>query len=406
MDTTTKDKPPKRHCMIVHAYYPVGETRVQREALALIDQGYEVDVICLRNDGERATAVEDSVHIYRLPVKRHKGRGLAVQFGEYLAFLLLALVKLVMLHFRKRYGTVQVHNLPDFLVFAALGAKLSGVKVVLDLHDLMPEFFASKFDSGMASWPVRLVIWQEQLSCRFADHVITVTEVWRRTLIERGVPAEKVSVVMNVADPRIFRRDGNGKRPSPNGHDFHLIYHGTFTHRYGVDLIVRALERVRPTIPNIRVTLLGGGEYRDELIRLTQELNLTEYVEISQALLPASELPALLQQADVGIVPNRSNIFTDGLLPTKLMEYVALGTPVIAARTPTITTYFDDQMVQFFTPDNVEDLSRCIIRLGQDPNRLRQLTQNADKFNQEYSWNKVAENYVALIARLNNRKPA
>jgi glycosyltransferase involved in cell wall biosynthesis len=400
---TTKDNSPKRHCMIVHAYYPVGETRVQREALALVDQGYEVDVICLRDDGERATAVEDGVHIYRLPVKRHKGRGLAVQFGEYLAFLLLALVKLVMLHFRKRYGTVQVHNLPDFLVFAALGAKLSGAKVILDLHDLMPEFFASKFDSGMSSWPVRLVIWQEQLSCRFADHVITVTEVWRKTLIERGVPAEKVSVVMNVADPRIFRREGNGKRPSPNGHGFHLIYHGTFTHRYGVDLIVRALERVRPTIPNIHATLLGGGEYRDELIRLTQELNLTEYVEISPALLPASELPVLLQQADVGIVPNRSNIFTDGLLPTKLMEYVALGTPVIAARTPTITTYFDDQMVQFFTPDDVEDLSRCILHLGQDQSRRRQLAQNADKFNQQYSWNKVAGNYVAIINRLNNR---
>lgn len=399
----TKDNLPKRHCMVVHAYYPVGETRVQREALALIDQGYEVDVICLRDDGERATAVEDGVKIYRLPVKRHKGRGLVVQFGEYLAFLLLALVKLVGLHFRQRYGTVQVHNLPDFLVFAAVGVKLSGAKVILDLHDLMPEFFASKFDSGMDSWPVRLVIWQEQLSCRFADHVITVTEVWRQTLIERGVPAEKVSVVMNVADPRIFRREGNGKRPSPNGHGFHLIYHGTFTHRYGVDLIIHAVEKVRPIIPNIHATLLGGGEYRDELIQLTQELNLTQHVEISQALLPASELPSLLQQADVGIVPNRSNIFTDGLLPTKLMEYVALGKPVIAARTPTITTYFDDNMVAFFQPGDANDLANCIVSLYNDRQRQSQLAQNADKFNQDYDWDRVAAAYVALVDRLNGR---
>lgn len=397
------ENPPKRHCMVVHAYYPVGETRVQREALALVDRGYEVDVICLRGEGESVTAVDDGVRIYRLPVKRHKGRGLVVQLGEYVAFLLLALIKLTALHVRRRYGTVQVHNLPDFLVFAALGAKLSGAKVILDLHDLMPEFFASKFDSGLNSWPVRLVIWQEQVSCRFADHVITVTEVWRQTLIERGVPAEKASVVMNVADPRIFRRENGEQRPFPNGHGFHIIYHGTFTHRYGVDLIIRAVEQARPFIPNIQATLLGGGEYRDELIQLTEELKLTRHIKISQTLLPASELPPLLQQADVGIVPNRSNIFTDGLLPTKLMEYVALGTPVIAARTPTITAYFDDQMVQFFTPDDVADLTRCIIRLGQDRNRRRQLTENADKFNQQYSWNKVAAHYVALIDQQTNK---
>lgn len=160
---------------------------------------------------------------------------------------------------------------------------------------------------------------------------------------------------------------------------------------------MRAVERVRPTIPNVHATLLGGGEYRDELVRLAQELNLTEHVEISQTLLPASELPPLLQQADVGIVPNRSNIFTDGLLPTKLMEYVALGTPVIAARTPTITTYFDDQMVQFFEPGDVEDLTRCILQLCHDQARLKELAQNADQFNHQYSWEKVAANYVMLI---------
>lgn len=403
MNSTTKNKSPKRHCMVVHAYYPVGETRVQREALALVDQGYEVDVICLRDDGEGATAVEDNVKIYRLPVKRHKGHGIIVQFGEYLVFLVLAMLKLMRLHLRQRYGTVQIHNLPDFLVFAALGVKLSGAKVILDLHDLMPEFFASKFDSGMDSWPVRLVIWQEQISCRFADHVITVTESWRQTLIERGVPAEKVSVVMNVADPRIFRRAENGQRPSPNGSGFHLVYHGTFAHRYGVDLIVRAVEKARQFIPNIHATLLGGGEYRDELVKLTQEMDLTTCVEISPTMLPAHELPSLLQRADVGIVPNRSNIFTDGLLPTKLMEYVALGTPVIAARTPTITTYFDDQMVQFFTPNDVADLAQCIIQLGQDHNRRERLRQNADKFNQQYSWEKVAADYTALIDQQHKR---
>lgn len=400
MSVKSENNTQKRHCMIVHAYYPVGETRVQREALALVDQGYEVDVICLRNRGEAARAEDDGVQIYRLPVRRHKGYGFVVQLLEYLAFLVLAAVRVTVLHARRRYGTVQIHNLPDFLVFAGLVPKLTGARLILDLHDLMPEFFAAKFETDMQSWPVRLVIWQEQLSCWFADHVITVTESWRKTLIERGVAAGKVSVVMNVADPRIFKRVENGKRPFPNGHDFHLIYHGTFAHRYGVDLILQAVEKVRPSLPNIHATLLGGGEYRDELVQLAQELNLNDHVEISQTLLPATELPPLLMQADVGIVPNRSNIFTDGLLPTKLMEYVAVGTPVIAARTPTITTYFDDDMVEFFEPDNAEDLANSIVSLYNDRQRQAQLAQNADKFNQTYNWNKVAADYVSLVSEL------
>jgi glycosyltransferase involved in cell wall biosynthesis len=392
-----QDKRPKRHCMVVHAYYPVGETRVQREALALVSRGYKVDVLCLRGEDEPSRDEEDGVRIYRLPLKRHKGRGLLLQMLEYLAFFALAFGKLVQLCFKRRYGTVQVHNLPDFLVFSALLPKVMGASIILDLHDLMPEFFAAKTESEMTAWPVRLVTWQEQLSCRFADHVITVTDVWKETLIQRGVPAHKVSVVMNVADSSVFRRIQD--RPARNGQGFGLIYHGTFTHRYGVDLIVRAIEQVRMQIPDIHLTLLGRGESLEELIQLTESLNLQKHVTMGGTL-HVSKLPPLILQADVGIVPNRSNIFTDGLLPTKLMEYVAMGTPVIAARTPTIAAYFDDTMIQFFEPGSVDALAHSIVELYKDRRRLAELVEKSDAFNRRYNWDRVAANYVALVDQL------
>ena len=391
----------KRHCMVVHAYYPVGETRVQREALALVEAGYEVDVLCLRDVGETAVDSEEGVNIYRLPMKRHKGYGLAVQLLEYLAFFLLAFFKLISLYPQQRYGTVQVHNLPDFLVFCAIYPKLRGAKIILDLHDLMPEFFAAKSEGNMSSLSVRIVTLQERLACRFADHVITVTDVWKETLIQRGVPAPKVSVVMNVADGRIFQR--NSANPTANGDHFTLIYHGTFTHRYGVDLIVRAVDRVRGELPHIRAILVGDGEYRDDLLQMTKEKGLEAYVDLSRQLIPAVELPPIIQQAHVGIVPNRSNIFTDGLLPTKLMEYVALGTPVIAAQTPTIMAYFDETMVQFFKPGDVDDLANCILALHQDKQRLRDYAHHADSFNEQYNWDKVAASYVVTVNGLNGR---
>ena len=387
--------------MVVHAYYPASETRVERQARALVARGFEVDVICLRNQGEPAMESDGGIAIYRLPVQRHKKRSVVLQLFEYLVFFALAFVRLTVLHWQRRYSVVQVHNLPDFLIFAALAPKLMGASLILDLHDLMPEFYAARFDSDIASWAVRLVAWQESLSCRFADHVITVTELWQQTLIKRGLPPEKVSVVMNVADDRVFQPAAkDGERVVRGDDRFHLIYHGNLTQRYGLDLVIQAVDRVRREIPQIHLTIHGGGDYRQLLLELVNELDLGNHVSFSARFVPTSKLPEFISQADVGIVPYRQDVFTDGILPTKLMEYVALGIPVIAARTSAIAAYFDETMIQFFTPDDPDDLARCIQMLYADPERLAQLARNAELFNQRYNWMNLSAEYVALVERI------
>lgn len=393
----------RRHGMVVHAYYPLSETRVEREAQALIRHGYDVDVICLRHDGEPAVETVDGVTVYRLPVQRQKGRGLAVQMLEYLAFLALAFARLVALHRRRRYRVVQVHNLPDFLVFAALWPKLTGARVILDLHDLMPEFYAGRFNRSLTSWPVRLVRWQEQLACRFADHVITVSDHWRQALIQRGVPAQKCSVVMNVADERIFHVPEHADRRPPGDSKFRLIYHGTIVQRYGLDLAIQAIHQVRHDIPGIHLTILGQGDHVDTLVQMTRELGLDEHVTLYNEMRPAEELPEIIRTADAGLVPYRNDAFTDGLLPTKLMEYAALGLPAIAARTTAIEAYFSGTMVEFFRPGDVDDLARCIRTLWNSPKRLAELARGSARFNQRYNWAELGADYVALVERLGIR---
>jgi glycosyltransferase involved in cell wall biosynthesis len=382
--------------MVVHAYYPIGETRVQREALALIDRGHAVDVLCLRAPGEPARAEHEGVAIRRLPVRRHRDRGFAVQLLEYLAFFVAAAVALSARHLRRPYDAVQVHNLPDFLVFCALVPRLSGAAVLLDLHDLMPEFFASRLDVGMAHPLVRLMLLQERLACRFAHQVITVTEGWRQVLIRRGVPAERVTVVMNVADARVFTR--TGLEPSTSGSErLELLYHGTLTQRYGVDLLVEAVALVRDDLPHVHLSLLGDGDLRPELEAQRARLGLREHVTISDGMVDVSRLPAAIRSADVGVVPTRPGVFTDGLLPTKLMEFVAMGTPVIAARTPTVASYFDDDMVQFFVPGDAGDLAEAIRALAADPARRRALADNADAFNRKYDSASMAAGFVTAV---------
>jgi len=398
--TESKSVNRKRHCMVVHNHYPRGETRVQREAEALVRHGYEVDLLCLRGKTEIATEVCNGVRVIRLPVRYRNYGWVGGKFLEYLRFLLLAMVKLAQLHLQRPYGTVQLHNLPDFLVFAAWVPRLSGAGVILDLHDLMPEFYRARFTGDGNSLPVRLLYLQEKLACRFADHVITVSEHWRRDLIERGVPAHKCSVVMNVADDNVFRPLRDGRPRWPDDSDLRMIYHGTLVDRYGLDVAIRAVDQVRDDCPNIHLTILGRGSHVPTLARLIQELDLGQHVVLREEIRPVEELPAIIGAADIGIVPYRDDVFTDALLPTKLMEYAALGLPAIAARTTAIEACFSGTMVEFFEPGDVDDLARCIRLLYNDSERLAELREGSEKFNQRYSWPRISAEYVALVDRL------
>ncbi len=414
MKADSRKQSNKRHCMVVHAYYPKGETRVERQAMALLEHGIEVDVICLQAPTQPALEIVDGVQVHRLPVHRHMSSGLVVQLFEYLVFFLLAFIRLTKLHRRRRYDAVQVHNLPDFLVFVALIPKLTGARVILDLHDLMPEFYSEQYQRSLDSLPVRLIRWQEWLSCRFADQVITVTELWRQALTERGQPADKVTVIMNVADDRTFNRDvmvdvsggcDSLQSKADDNSRFRLIYHGATAQRHGLDLALRAINLVRQTVPAVHLTLHGGGgEYRQHLTNLAEELGLQDHVHFSPRFVLTAELPKLLKRADLGIVPYRNGVFTGGILPTKLMEYAALGIPAIAARTPAIAAHFDETTVQFFTPGDVDELAHCILTLYRDRSRLAELAHNIERFNERYNWPDQRAIYLQLVNRLTEHK--
>jgi glycosyltransferase involved in cell wall biosynthesis len=397
-----KDKA-QRHCMVVHAYYPLGETRVQREAEALTENGIRVDLICLRGQGQPAREVINHVKIHRVPVRRRNWKGITGQFLEYLAFFLFSGMRLARLHIQNPYHIVQIHNLPDFLVFTAILPRIMGARIILDLHDLMPEFYASRFGiKHHAIWS-RLVRRQEAISCRFAHHIITVTEFWRRSLIQRGIPVDKCSVVMNTADGRIFK-PGRYSIRSGDKPGLTLLYHGNISHRNGIDLIIQAIAILKKEAPDIDLIIHGGGDYLEELSSLGHKLGVISRIHFSRDLVPVEELPLIITRADVGIVSIRSDVFTDGILPTKLMEYAALGMPAVAARTSTISDYFDESMVEFFEPGDADGLAEAVRRLYFDRRRLRELSDNILSFNRRYCWDKQKADYIAMIRDLAVRK--
>lgn len=383
--------------MVVYSYYPLGETRVQREAEALVRAGYQVDVICPRLEGEPAAGSHGGVNVRRVPMRILKA-SLLTQFLGYVLFLLTASTILGLRHLKRRYDTVQVHNLPDFLVFCALVPKMTGTPVVLDLHDLMPEFLASRFDGDPPGWLDKSIRLQERLACGFADHVITVSEHWRQTLAERSAPLEKTSVVMNVADERIF---GALDGPKPQrANRMHMIYHGTVVYRYGLDLVIEAVNRLGDRTPNLTLRIVGQGDQMPALKSLVSDLDLEDRIVVDDGLVPAEELPRIISEADLGVVPYRNDVFTDGLIPTKLLEYATMGLPTVASRTSAVETLVGDSFVQYFEPGEVGDLCDQLEFLYDHPDRREELSRATSDFNARFNWATLSEDYVQLIRSL------
>jgi glycosyltransferase involved in cell wall biosynthesis len=383
-----------RHCMVVDNHYP--DIRVEREANALIERGHRVDIICLRTPGTSRVERIGRLTIYRLPVSRRRGASAVTQLWEYTAFLAWATAMVTLRHLKARYDVVQVHNVPDFLVFSAGFAKATGAAVLLDLHDLMPEFFASRFGGDLRGPLARLVLLQERAAIGFADAVVTVTDLWRDALVARGVPAHKAHVVMNVPDERRFPiREPLTRSDGP----VTVVYHGTLTRRYGLDILLTAFADARARHP-MRLLIHGRGEFADDARRLANDLGLGDAVTFSNALLTTDELAALIGQGDIGVVPNRNDILTDGILPTKLMEYAALGIPGIVSRSTAVASYFTDDMVRFVEPGNSDDLADALVELAAHPEERAALARNAQRFSREHRWSDQAAAYVDLVERL------
>jgi glycosyltransferase involved in cell wall biosynthesis len=383
--------------MVAYTQYPQ-DTRVRREAEALVERGDTVDMLCLQGENEPEHEAYRGVHLTRIPVGRYRGSNVKLYMVSYLQFFLAALLKLAKLQLQNKYQVIQVHTMPDFMVFVAVFPKLLGAKILLDVHDLMPELYQSKFGYSDRHWLIRLVTWMERLSIAFAHQAIAVHKPHLEALRRHGNPAEKFTLLMNLADMRIFGRESDGRRRHESG--FKLIYHGTVSKRHGLEIAVRAVGALRREIDGLQLRIFGEGDDITRLIDLVEELSLRDVVQISRGIVPLDEMVDKIRDADVGIVPILCDGFTKYMLPVKLLEYVALGMPVICSRTETIESYFDDSMVQFASPGSIPELTESILLLYRCPDRRKELSANASKFNAVHSWEKQKRSYYQLIDRL------
>ncbi len=390
-----------------HCYFAPYELKVKREADALQAAGFQSRVICLRNEGESARDTVDGVEIYRLPIRHRRGK-IARYLFEYNAFFFLASLVLFWLHARYRLRAVQVHTMPDYLVFCALFPKMTGAKVMLHIHEPMPELFGAIFKRWYTRFFTGAVTVAQRASIAFADRATTVTREMKETFGRHGSKTDKVTVVLNVPDDRLMRLDRYEhlrarvearKAKEREQGIFRVFTHGAIEERYGNDTIVRAIARLQSEIPGIEFRFLGKGDAIDDVLALAGELGVADRVHYL-GFVPLEDMIEEILLADVCVIAMKKNPYSVLVHTNKMFEYIAMGRPVIAARLDSTVSYFPDDCFVYFEPDDDENLASKIRFVHDHPEQMKIRTAVAAARYDAYRWEREKTKYLGVYSGL------
>jgi glycosyltransferase involved in cell wall biosynthesis len=292
--------------------------------------------------------------------------------------------------------------MPDILVLSALLPKLFGAKVILDQHDPMPELMRTIFNMEEKSLGVRVMRRLEKWSIARADLVITVNLACKRMFSARSCRAEKIGVVMNSPDEQIFPLRTPRSRTSASAQDkpFIVMYHGSLVERNGLDLAVDALARLRETNPAVELRICGHATPFLERVMETARNKSVNIRYLGPKRL--EDLVSVIEGCDVGIIPNHRNVFTEINTPTRIFEYLALGKPVIAPRTPGIQDYFTPESLFFFEPGNSEELAKKIEFVSSHPMEAVETAGRGQQIYLTHTWSQERQGLVNCVSGLLN----
>lgn len=383
-----------RVCMVSYSFYE-GDNRVMRYAETLAKRGDDVEVIALRHRGQQRSEHVNGVRVRRIQGRIINEKSLFSYLFRTALFFFRSMCAVSWGHLRRPYSLIHVHSVPDFLVFSAWLPRLTGARIVLDIHDLLPELYAIKFGSGAGSLIFRILQSVERVSAAFADHVIAANHIWHQKLISRSLPAWKCSVFLNFPDRSIFRPRGQSQRDDK----FVFLYPGTLSWHQGLDIAIRAFAKIKDEFPQAEFQIYGEGSRKQSLVELVRDLGLQDRV-LFHASVSLREIAGIIEKADLGVVAKRKDSFGNEAFSTKILEFMAVGVPVIVSDTTIDRYYFDERTVTFFRSGDPDDLARCMRELIRDPEARQRQTRNATEFVGQNDWDSKKDEYLKLVHSL------
>jgi glycosyltransferase involved in cell wall biosynthesis len=393
---TRKQSSRRRAAVVLFSYFPE-DPRPRREAEALARNGFEVDVFCLRRDcTERLHTRFGGTEVFRLHLRRRRASKLTYIF-QY-SWFLIASFAFLSIRSWKGYRIVHVHNMPDFLVFSAIVPRLLGAKVILDLHDPVPELFQVIYGLSKDSIAVRALKILEKWSVGFAHKVLTPNLAFKELFVARGCPESKILIVMNSPDEALFGGHVPEVRPELDG--FNLMFHGTLLERNGLHLAVEAMAIICRGRPGVNLHIHGEPTpYIREVIQKADQFSIAGNVHY-HGYKPLSEIPSAITTCNVGIIPNLANAFNNINFPTRIFEYLSMGKLPIVPRTRGILDYFHEDDLCFFQPGDAGDLAAKIEWAYLNPEAVKQKIQRALKVYTAHRWTNEQDSFLAAVQQL------
>lgn len=398
----TRSRRTLRVAMVAHSAYE-RDNRVMRVARALADRGDQVVVLALRTHaGLPAEEHMDGVCVLRIQDRFEKEADSPLAaLRPLLRFTLAAARRLHALarapHGDGPFDLVHVHNVPDFLAFAAWPARWRGARVILDLHDLVPEFYASRFTAGERSPVVAALQACERMSAAVADHVIVANDLWRDRVVRRSARHEACSVMLNHVDERVFR-------PRPRRRAFGeggplVLFPGGLQAHQGLDVAIRAFARLLVQRPDARLHLVGDGSEKPALQALVESMGLQRSIRFF-APQPLAAIAERMAEADLGIVPKLANGFGNEAYSTKILEFMAVGVPVVVSRTRIDTHYFDPCEVRFFESGDDAALAQAMAEVLGNAHLREELVEAGLARAARERWGAHRQRYLGLVDSL------
>jgi glycosyltransferase involved in cell wall biosynthesis len=405
-----------RVLMLVENAFPA-DSRVRNEAFTLTSCGIKVSVIALRGPNERAREVVDGVTVYRLPRltifqklpdgktsvlrslvgKLQRVTGYLVEYGYFTGGCLLLSIYIA---FREGFDAVHAHNPPDTLFIVGAFHRLLGKKFVFDHHDLSPELYQSRYRTTETGLITRVLQFLEWCSVRLANVLIVTNASYRDIDIARhGVAAERVFIVRNGPDLRRVKLVDPDERLRQTGKMI-FGYVGAMNPQDGVDYLLRALEHLRRLgRSDFYCVIIGDGDSRQELEALAKNLGLEDHVWFT-GFIPDADMMRYLSTADICLDPNPSSPLNDVSTWIKVMEYMALGKPVVSFDLKETRTSAGGAAV-YVPPNNEEAFAKAIAGLMDDPDRRTTMGEvGKRRIKDELSWTISSRNLLSAYERL------
>lgn len=382
----------RRVCMVTHSFYE-SDNRVTRYAEALAARGDHVDVVALRRSASLpAQEVIEGVSVVRLQDRFGKNEQSKLSYlWPLVRFLFRSASWITRQNRQQRYDLVHVHNMPDFLIFAAWHPRLTGARIILDIHDIVPEFYASKFSRGKSSITISALKLVERWSAHFAHHVIVSNHLWLEKFRARTHMEDRCSVFINNVDSRIFQ-----PQPRTRTDDkLIVIFPGGLQWHQGLDIALDAFATVKARLPQAEFHIYGDGNMKPSLVEQAQRLGFNGSVKFFEPV-GVRQVARIMAAADLGIVPKRADSFGNEAYSTKIMEFMSVGIPVVISRTKIDQFYFNDSVVRFFDSGNAAALAEGMIEVLENPERRRRMVANALAYSDEHSWKRRKTDYLRI----------